>query len=63
MKKIKNYISGAETGNSNNFLSVEDPSTGEQIAEVILSTIEDFDQTIISSKNAFDIWSKESLSR
>ena len=58
MKKIKNYISGLETGNSNNFLSVEDPSTGEQISEVILSTIEDFDQTIISSKNAFDIWSK-----
>jgi malonate-semialdehyde dehydrogenase (acetylating) / methylmalonate-semialdehyde dehydrogenase len=59
MKKIKNYISGIETGNSTNFLPVEDPSTGEQISEVILSNIKDFTQTIISSKNAFDIWSKE----
>ena len=37
MKKIKNYISGSEYGSSINYLPVEDPSTGEQIAKVIIS--------------------------
>ena len=59
MKKIKNYVSGSEIGNSNNFLPVEDPSTGEQISEVILSNKKDFEETIKSSENAFENWSKE----
>ena len=42
MKKIKNYINGNVQANSVNFLSVDDPSTGEVISEVVLSSIEDF---------------------
>ena len=53
MKKIKNYISGSELGSSLNYMPVEDPSTGEQIADVIMSDQNDFQQTIKSSKKAF----------
>ena len=58
MKKIKNYISGSEYGSSINYLPVEDPSTGEQIAKVIISNQNDFQQTIESSKKAFELWSE-----
>ena len=58
MKKIKNYISGSEFGSSLDYLPVEDPSTGEQIAEVIISNQNDFQQTIESSKKAFELWSE-----
>ena len=59
MKKIKNYISGSEFSNSNNYLAVEDPSTGEKISEVILSDTKDFDELIKSSKKGYELWSKE----
>jgi len=58
MKKIKNYISGSELGSSLNYMPVEDPSTGEQIADVIISNQNDFQQTIESSKKAFEQWSE-----
>ncbi len=58
MKKIKNYISGSEFGSSLNYLPVEDPSTGEQISNVIISNQNDFKQTIESSKKAFELWSE-----
>jgi len=58
MKKIKNYISGSEYGSSLNYLPVEDPSTGEQIADVIMSNKNDFKHTIESSKKAFELWSE-----
>ena len=58
MKKIKNFISGSEFANSTNYLSVEDPSTGEKISQVVLSNKKDFEETIKSSKIAFDKWSK-----
>ncbi|MDC0498514.1 CoA-acylating methylmalonate-semialdehyde dehydrogenase [Alphaproteobacteria bacterium] len=58
MKKIKNYINGNKESNSNNFLPVIDPSTGEQISEVLLSNKVDFQSAIKSSQNAFDSWSE-----
>jgi len=59
MKIIKNYIAGKLTSNSEEYLSVEDPSTGEKISDVALSNKNDFDNTIHSSRTAFEIWSKE----
>ena len=35
MKKILNLINGNLTNKSNKFLPVDDPSTGEKIAEVV----------------------------
>lgn len=58
MKKIKNYINGNVQANSVNFLSVDDPSTGEVISEVVLSSIEDFKNTVDSSEKAFLDWSQ-----
>ena len=46
MDKILNCINGSKTGISNNFLDVQDPSTGELISEVILSNTEDFNNTM-----------------
>ena len=58
MKKIHNYINGKQQSFSNNDLSVEDPSTGEKIANVVLSSNEDFDKVIESSKKSHEEWSK-----
>ena len=57
MKKIENYIHGRITSNSKKNLSVSDPSTGEKIAEVVLSNLQDFTKTIESSEKAFEEWS------
>ena len=57
MKKILNYIHGKKISCSNTFLDVDDPSTGEKIAEVIMSNEDDFKATIESSKQAYNIWS------
>ena len=57
MKKIENYIHGKITSNSKKNLSVSDPSTGEKIAEVVLSNLQDFTKTIESSEKAFEEWS------
>ena len=50
MKKIENYIHGKITSTSNNFIHVNDPSTGEVISEVVMSDINDFKNAIVSSK-------------
>ncbi len=57
MKQINNFINGELVSYSNNYLPVEDPSKGEVISEVVLSSKKDFDKTIESSKNAFHKWS------
>ena len=42
MKKIENYIDGSiNKGDSSQYLSVDDPSTGETISKVILSNDKD----------------------
>ena len=57
MKKIKNYVDGSSKSISKNELIVDDPSTGEEIARVVLSGKEDFDNVIESSKKSFMEWS------
>ncbi len=57
MKKIHNYINGSKNSISAKTLEVEDPSTGEIVAEVVLSSKEDFDRAVQSSKNVQYEWS------
>ena len=57
MRKIENYINGTLSSFSSTFLSVNDPSTGEKVADVVLSNAEDFNKIIQSSKKAFQDWS------
>ena len=49
MKKISNFVNGTLQSISSNELSVEDPSTGEEIAKVVLSSEDDFKKIIDSS--------------
>ena len=58
MKKIKNYVGGTSASISQNFLDVDDPSKGEKIGEVVLSSNEDFNKVIESSQKAFVNWSE-----
>ena len=41
MKLVSNYINGSLQHNSKDLLDVIDPSTGERIAEVVLSNQKD----------------------
>ena len=56
MKKINNYIDGSLNSISKKELSVEDPSTGEEIAKVVLSSSDDFHKIIESSKKSQIEW-------
>ncbi len=56
MTVIKNFINGSISADSKNFLPVYDPSKGEIINKVVNSNLTDFNNTIESSKKAFDIW-------
>jgi malonate-semialdehyde dehydrogenase (acetylating) / methylmalonate-semialdehyde dehydrogenase len=56
MNKIKNYINGNLTSESSSFLSVENPSTGENISEVVLSSKDDFKNAIKSSETGYENW-------
>ena len=58
MTKIKNYIHGNHVNFSNKELPVFDPSTGEEIAKVVLSESQDFDKALESAKKSFTEWSK-----
>ena len=57
MKKIHNYINGSLISFSKKEIGVEDPSTGEEIAKVVMSSDEDFQKVIESSKNSQIEWS------
>ena len=57
MKIVRNFINGSISGNSNEFIPIFDPSTGEEISKVALSDKEDFDNIIESSARAFNEWS------
>tara|TARA_Y200000002_G_scaffold382131_1_gene398187 strand:- start:5060 stop:6547 length:1488 start_codon:yes stop_codon:yes gene_type:complete len=57
MKKIENYINGLNKSISTKLLSVEDPSTGEQIGNVVLSSKDDFNEAIKSAKKSQIEWS------
>ena len=56
MTKINNYVNGSSLAISKNKLPVDDPSTGEKIAEVVLSSKEDFVKVIESSKKSQIEW-------
>ena len=56
MKKIENYIHGKSISHSKKFLPVFDPSSGEQIGEVVLSNEEDFISLIKSSEKGYETW-------
>ncbi len=58
MREIGNYIHGKVVGNLNNYLNVEDPSTGEVISKVILSNEIDFKDTLKSSIAGQKEWEK-----
>ena len=57
MKKILNYINGSLSAISKEELSVHDPSTGEEIAKVALSSNDDFKNAIESAKKSQIHWS------
>ena len=57
MKLVSNYINGNLHHISKDLLDVIDPSTGERIAEVVLSNQKDFNKVVESSKSAFNNWS------
>ncbi len=56
MKKIENYINGKVESASKNFIPVHNPSTGEIISEVVLSSKNDFNKVVDSSEKAFNEW-------
>ncbi len=58
MKKIHNYVDGDTFSISKNELSVEDPSTGEAIAKVVLSSKDDFEKILDSSRKSQIEWAK-----
>tara|TARA_A100000164_G_scaffold380566_1_gene428551 strand:+ start:1132 stop:2622 length:1491 start_codon:yes stop_codon:yes gene_type:complete len=59
MKKIDNFINGnIVKGSSSNYIPVDNPATGEVIAEVIQSEAKDFENVVSSSVKAFEIWSQ-----
>ncbi len=57
MLEIKNYINGSNIAISKNRLPVVDPSTGEKITDVVLSSEEDFNQAVQSAKVSQIEWS------
>ena len=59
MRIIENYINGKKTSISKNFLDVSDPSTGENIAKVVLSEVKDFQSVIQSSKKSQLEWANQ----
>ncbi|MDC1047579.1 CoA-acylating methylmalonate-semialdehyde dehydrogenase [Alphaproteobacteria bacterium] len=58
MYKVRNFINGEETSESDSFLDIYDPSTGEIQGKIVNSDLEDFNNTIKSSLKAFELWSK-----
>ncbi len=59
MKKTNNFVNGKIiSGNSTNYLDVDDPSKGEVISKVILSDQDDYNAVVESSSKAFEDWSQ-----
>ena len=56
MKKIKNYIHGKHLSISKEELSIFDPSTGDEVAKVVLSNSKDVEKTIESAKKSQNEW-------
>lgn len=57
ISEVMNYINGQFVGSeSSNFLPVMNPSVGQQIAKVPLSTPQDVDDAVQAAKSAFASW-------
>lgn len=62
MEKLKNYINGEWVeSKSTKILEVENPGTGEILAEVPMSTKEEVNLTVKTAKKAYEEWQKESV--
>lgn len=58
MKSVPNFINGEKiTLNKHEMLQVMNPSIGEQIASVPLSTADDLDRGVQAARSAFPAWS------
>ncbi len=57
IRRIKNYVNGEWVEADNNgYLDVENPSTGEVISQVPLSTISETERTLKAAHEAFKSW-------
>ena len=57
VKRLKNYINGKWVeSKAENFLPVENPATGETLAEVPMSTQGELDEAVAAAKKAFESW-------
>jgi len=57
--KVENFINGkVSDSNTNEYLPIYNPTTGEEIGKVCNSNENDFNDVIKSSKDGFNIWSK-----
>jgi malonate-semialdehyde dehydrogenase (acetylating)/methylmalonate-semialdehyde dehydrogenase len=64
LRKLRNYVDGKWIDPSNNgYLDVENPSTGEIIAQVPLSTAGAVNQAVDAAAAAFDGWSRTPVAR
>jgi len=57
MNRIKNYVNGAWVESSTErFLDIENPGTGELLAQVPMTTREEVNSAVTSAKSAFEKW-------
>jgi len=64
MKRLKNYINGKWVKpESSGYLEVENPSTGEILGELPLSTAAEMDRAVAAAKAAFPGWSTTPVAR
>ncbi len=64
LKTVRNYIGGRWTeAETNSYLDVENPSTGEVIAKTPLSTKEEANRAIEAAAEAFKDWSSTPVAR
>ncbi|MDP7208128.1 MAG: aldehyde dehydrogenase family protein, partial [Candidatus Bathyarchaeota archaeon] len=57
VERLKNYINGKWVeSKAENFLPVENPATGETLAEVPMSTQGELNEAVAAAKKAFESW-------
>ena len=64
LQQIQNYVAGQWIDpESHGLLDVENPSTGEPIAQVPLSTSAEVDRAVAAARSAFPDWSATPVAR
>ena len=64
MQSVRNYVNGQfKDAQNSGFINVENPSTGELLAKVPLSTTEEVNRAIDAAAAAFNSWSRTPVSR